>query len=142
MSRLQKFLVLPSEERRLLVQASFWLGAVRIALRVVPFGGLLNRMEMVARHPASHVNAERITWAVDTASRYIPGARTCLPRALATTILLRRAGHPADLRIGLARGSGSRTEAHAWVESEGRVVIGAQERERYVLISGMRGAVE
>ncbi len=49
---------------------------------------------------------------------------TCLPQALAAEALLRRAGHPADLRIGVAKTGPGRLLAHAWVECRGRVIVG------------------
>jgi hypothetical protein len=43
--------------------------------------------------------------------------------------LLHRYGHPAELRIGVRWVDGNRSEieAHAWVESEGEVVVGDDE---------------
>lgn len=72
------------------------------------------------RHPL-----ERVMWAVDAASRRC--SATCLEQALATEALLRRAGLPAQLCIGVAKAAGDRLEAHAWVEQHGVVVVGAQE---------------
>ena len=144
MRRLRRFLALASSDRRLLFRAALWLGLVRAGLWVLPFQDLLDRLMSPVpgreSSPAAPVAADRIGWAVLTASRYVPGARACLPRALATTILLRRAGLPAQLRLGLARGEDGRAEAHAWVESEGRVIMGADELERYIPNSAVKGA--
>jgi Transglutaminase-like superfamily len=38
--------------------------------------------------------------------------------------LLRRRGFVTDLRIGVMRGDSGRLEAHAWVELDGRILIG------------------
>lgn len=55
-------------------------------------------------------------------SRWIPGARRCLPRALAGAILLRRHGRHGELVVGVrARPFG----AHAWLVHEGSVLLGA-----------------
>jgi len=40
--------------------------------------------------------------------------------------LLRKKGHASDLRIGVRKGNGQPLEAHAWVEYQGVVVIGAR----------------
>jgi hypothetical protein len=45
--------------------------------------------------------------------------------------LLVRQGYPALLHIGAAKGEGGQLRAHAWVESEGRVVIGGHDLGRY-----------
>jgi len=66
---------------------------------------------------------DSVTWAVAVASRYVPLV-TCLTQALATQVLLGRCGHPASLRIGVARSERGQLQAHAWVESQGRIVFG------------------
>ena len=66
---------------------------------------------------------DRIAWAVAVASRYVPMA-TCLTQALAGQMLLARWGHTAQLHIGVANGPGGNLEAHAWLESQGTIVIG------------------
>ena len=45
--------------------------------------------------------------------------------------MLSRAGYPCELRMGVAKKAPDELIAHAWVESEGRVVIGEFELERY-----------
>ena len=67
-----------------------------------------------------------IAWAVGAIANRLPRT-TCLPRALATQLLLGWHGHWSVLRIGLRRDWGQRGPLadHAWVEFRGRVVIGA-----------------
>ncbi|MGH9900718.1 MAG: lasso peptide biosynthesis B2 protein, partial [Pyrinomonadaceae bacterium] len=78
-------------------------------------------------------------WAVNTSARYVPGA-TCLPRALATKVLLARSGHRASLCFGVAKDAGGRLEAHAWVESQGRIVVGAlKDLSRYTRLPPLEG---
>jgi hypothetical protein len=66
---------------------------------------------------------ERIAWAVHHAQRVIPRA-TCLPQALAAESLLAWASHPSTLRIGVIKTDQGQLEAHAWVESGGRIIVG------------------
>jgi len=66
---------------------------------------------------------EKITWAVTRMSRYVPAA-TCLTQALVAVVMLEEAGAPASLRIGVTRKKSGDLEAHAWVESSGKVIIG------------------
>jgi hypothetical protein len=56
---------------------------------------------------------------------------------MAAQVLLRRNGHPADLRFGVRR-SERKLEAHAWVESRGRVVIGRGQLTRFTPLSPTR----
>jgi hypothetical protein len=136
MRRLRAFVLLPSTERNLLISATLWLGAVRLGLWLLPFR-TLRRLLKHSRRPSrrwskiGHVSPEQIAWAVTLAAHYIPN--TCLSRALATQALLERAGFSTYLRIGLAKKSSGQLEAHAWVESQGKIVIGALgDLSRYV----------
>jgi hypothetical protein len=60
---------------------------------------------------------------VASAARFVPRA-TCLTQAIAAHWLLRQGGFPAVLYLGVLRGPGAVFRAHAWVESDGRVLIG------------------
>jgi hypothetical protein len=52
---------------------------------------------------------------------------TCLIQALAAQTLLHRWGHSTSLRIGIAKGATGQLEAHAWVETQGKIVLGGAE---------------
>ena len=143
MKLLYKFLRLPSADQRLLVQSVLLLGVIRLGLWLLPFQTLQHLLANVARKPSrqrntSMVSSERIARAVTVASQYVPAA-TCLPQALATQMLLVRCGHPARLRIGLIKGATGQVEGHAWVESQGSIVIGGSGLERYTLLSAFQG---
>lgn len=136
MKRLRKFLLLPAAERRLLVEAAFLLGMTKLGLMLFPFQTLRRFLERFIEAPTverrtNEVPAERIVWAVESAGRYMPRARTCLTQALAARILLVRRGYPALIRIGVTKKNGAEFEAHAWVESGGEVMIGGHELDRY-----------
>ena len=66
---------------------------------------------------------EEIVWAVNTAANLMPIEFLCLPRALATKFLMRNV-HSVTLEIGIEMGSRKEFEAHAWVERNGKVIIG------------------
>lgn len=71
------------------------------------------------------LSVRQTLWAVDRASWFVPGKCTCLHRALAARILLSRSGHPSRLHIGGRLDPSKGFEAHAWLEIDGRVVLGA-----------------
>jgi hypothetical protein len=134
MRRARKLVALPPDDRRLLAEAALLVGASRLGLWLLPFRllpGLLARLaRLCARRASKHMVPDRIAWAVLVVSSYVPGA-TCLTQALAAHALLAERGCAARLRIGVARGARGRLEAHAWVEAEGRVVIGGPISGRY-----------
>jgi hypothetical protein len=110
-------------DRALLLRALGMLAYVRVGLTCLPLPRLRERLARPNRAPAVAAGAVPIADAVRRAARWVPGAR-CLEQALAAHTLLRRHGHPAELRIGAARSPDGRLEAHAWVELHGRVLLG------------------
>ncbi|MFQ5849215.1 MAG: lasso peptide biosynthesis B2 protein, partial [Candidatus Binatia bacterium] len=142
MKRLHKFLHLPPTERWLLVKAALLLGAIRMGLWLLPFQTLKHLLACVSQaskglHRANRPSADRIVWAVMAARRYVLRARPCLTQALAVQVLLKRRGYPAHLRIGVARTGTGQLRAHAWVESQDRVVLGGGEISRYTALPAL-----
>ena len=120
----KRFLRLPAVDRILLLRSVLWLGAARLAVWLLPFRLVRQLLARPARAPSSEaVTTERIAWAMGLARRVMPRT-TCLPQALAAEALLTRSGLPAKLRIGVVKTDMGRLEAHAWVESGGRIVVG------------------
>ena len=119
MARVRTFRELP-----LLLRAVTLVCAVRLALWIVPFAKL-RRVVAGLTHPGSRAlrrySADQLGWAVRTVSRHVPRA-TCLVQALGLYVLLRREGFESRIQIEVTKDAG-RFEAHAWVESQDRVVI-------------------
>jgi len=69
-----------------------------------------------------------VRWAITAVAARFPSA-TCLVQALAADAILRRRGLACELHIGVrVRGNTAvPLEAHAWVECDGAVAIGAIE---------------
>ncbi|MBE9117044.1 lasso peptide biosynthesis B2 protein [Lusitaniella coriacea LEGE 07157] len=128
MKRVFKFLSLSGRDRALLLSAMLLLAAIRLGLVFLPFQTLRRLLGKIARSSRVESRMERsrdrIIWAVETASRYLPGQSRCLARALTAQVLLSRQGYEAQIRIGVAKDSRGHLEAHAWVESQGNVVLG------------------
>jgi hypothetical protein len=141
--KLRKLLSLSSGERRLLAKAALWVATVRLMLWVLPFRSqrsLLARFEGPTARESENdpLLPERIAWAVQLASRYIPRA-SCLTQAVAAKILLHRAGYGAELHIGVGKDDNGRFQAHAWVESGDRVLIGGCQLEQYAPLYTFEG---
>lgn len=143
MRRLRRFVWLASAERLLLLWAIVLLGAIWLGLRWLPWRTLHRLLARISRGPTAgtspNVSPERIAWAVTVASQVVPGSRTCLIRALAVQTLLARAGCPARCHIGVAKDEAGRLEAHAWVESQGSIVIGGGEVSHYTPLVAFEG---
>jgi Transglutaminase-like superfamily len=132
MKKICRIAELPLSELRLLIGAAIVLGLMRLGLWLLSLRRLraLLRRDKLQLCRAGSASPDRIGWAVQVASRYVPKA-TCLAQALTAKMLLESAGFPANLHIGVARGEQERFEAHAWVETDGRVISGGSELERY-----------
>jgi transglutaminase superfamily protein len=138
MRKLHRFLRLRLSDQCLLVEAALLLGLVRLGLRVLSFRTLWRLVTRFSgRVPwapgTASFQADRITWAVSITSPYVLGVRPCLAQALAAQLLLVRRGLPALLRVGVTRVGQGPVQAHAWMETDGRVVVGGprSELERY-----------
>lgn len=98
----------------------------RITLRFVPFPALRRLLVFITpvklETNTSGSDPDWAAWAVRTASCYLNS--NCLSQALAAYILMASRRHPAQLRVGVRKGEHGRLEAHAWVESAGRIIIG------------------
>jgi hypothetical protein len=105
--------------------------SVRAALAVFPFRRVLAAADRLAsrgpRGVGDPIEKDRIMRSVETAARHLLPAGPCLSQAIVADVLLRRRGFPSDLHIGVARGPDGEMRAHAWVESNGEVVIGGSE---------------
>jgi hypothetical protein len=135
---IQKFFALQRVERVLLLRSLFLVGLIRGGLFVVSLSDLIKILHAVSRQSSSNDlyrnSISSIAWAVTVASRHIPRA-TCLVQGLATQVLLADEGIPSNLCIGVAKDDPLSFEAHAWVETAGRVVIGGPEQDRYTRLT-------
>lgn len=124
-----RFLALPASERGLFLQALIFAALLRAALPWFRFQRLWSTLVrlglMRIRRPDRPAPPpEQTGRALARAGRCVPGA-TCLVQALAGMALLARQGYSATLCIGVAK----RDEAfgaHAWVECDGRSVVGSK----------------
>lgn len=131
MGRLGKFLFPFIVDKGLLTRAFLLIWLMRVSLWLLPFRVVWKLAAKLARvsiqvQGEDRLCVDRVVWAVRLASRYAPIA-TCLTQALVAKIMLGRCGYTAVVRIGVARSEAGQFQAHAWVESGGRVVLGGSE---------------
>ncbi|MBU0515534.1 MAG: lasso peptide biosynthesis B2 protein [Proteobacteria bacterium] len=141
MNRLTKFRRLSGMERRLLIEAVFWLGTARVAISLLPFRRIAPYLgEHMAQTPEETdpraLGVIRgVAWGVATASRHLPWECKCLARAVTGKQMLRRRGVPSTLYLGLAKDETEKLEAHAWLRSGEIIITGYQEMDRYTVVS-------
>lgn len=137
-----KFLQLSGRDKGVLLKATLALIMVRLGLALLPFRTvrrlLISKGHRMHQQPPSFT-PERLAWAVNTMSRYIPGTRRCLTKALALQMLLRQRGYSANFRLGALKTEDGLFQAHAWVEHEGKILIGEQNRMHYTPLPPLNG---
>ncbi len=134
-SRVRTAVTLPRDAQWLALRAIGALLVAPVVLRIFGWARVRRAIETMPSGPAQSVEfAAAVRRAIERAGRTIPWA-TCLPRALVAARLLRQAGLPAEIVIGVATpldgGRRHLIQAHAWVRSGELVVAGDEELERY-----------
>lgn len=144
MTAAKKFLALPGCKQRLLLRSAVLLASIRVGLALFSFPVLLRLHARLTSRRSLHsrrllLSPEQIRWAISVAGRQVPGAQNCLVQALAAAALLQVAGHPSRLCIGVNREGRTLLDAHAWVELDGRHMIGEAAEPRYTRLFSWDG---
>ena len=141
--RLRRLQTFSSSDLRLIIESAIALAAIRVAFFFFSFHTLLGLLDAISESTATRTRLasgrpERVAWAVDLVSRQVRSTENCLIRALAVRALLKRRLHPTELRFGVAPSSEGGFAAHAWVESDGAVVIGGRGLAVFTPLCGKR----
>jgi hypothetical protein len=147
MGTIVKYLQLPVEQKVLLLKSVVAVCAARIGLKSIRFQTLLKILGIIQHYSkqrgssdSAALKVESIAWSIAAASRFIPHA-SCLTQALAAHAMLLREGIPSGLNFGVAKTEAGAFEAHAWLESQGRIVTGnSHDLERYALLLPGQGS--
>ncbi len=139
---------LTGSDRNLIAIAFVLLGVIKLGLLLLRFGNLLKLLHHISNlnfylptSPENQISISKIVWAVNVATRYMPGSAKCLARALTTQLLMNSYGYHPELRIGVAKGEGGTLEAHAWIEYQGQVAIGyLTDLSRFIPLPSFEGA--
>lgn len=126
-TNIEKWRSLTAKEKLAWLKAAFCLFCIGTALKVLTFSMFRSLYGKLARGSGKNVmlqeEVELITWAVRSAASHLPITLLCLPQALAVKFLLRNAA-TIELHIGVAATPEQTFMAHAWVEWEGKIIIG------------------
>ncbi len=129
MKRIQKFWQLDYNTRYLLVKTFFLLNSIRFGFLFLKFPLLQKLLGKIGKsrsdlsaHPA--ISIDKIVWGVEVSTQFSPGGAKCLARSLTVHALMQRQGYDPKLQIGVIKSPIEELQAHAWVEYQGKVVIG------------------
>ena len=126
----------------LFARASLVMATVVVMVRLLPYGAW-RRLSLALGRVREGADAgtapDAIVRAVDRASRVVPGGANCLVRALTTRRLLARHGLSSTLVLGVAKGSACELRAHAWLQQNGRILVGGQGGEGFLPMPDVDG---
>lgn len=113
------------------IEAALWLGAARLALALVPFPQLMGLLTRPPRRAelsgAARAQARQaVRAAILAVWRRAPALTTCLHRAMAAQLMLRRRGVSTTLYYGAAVTPARGLEIHAWLQDGVEGVIGLE----------------
>jgi hypothetical protein len=139
MNKICKFLLWPSSDKRLLLEAFLMVIGVRIALSIFPYKklscGLCYLTTGMAKQSTNPELIKKVAKFVLESGRYIPYA-SCLTQALTASTILRRHGQDSSLKIGVDKDGSGRLVAHAWIEVDGKTILGkVPDIRRYAVMS-------
>jgi hypothetical protein len=129
-------MTLSGSDKLFLVHCFSVVAAIRLGLTIFSYSTIKRWIpHQTGEATATPETLSRIGWAVRNVARLVPRA-SCLTQALAAQFLLARSGYRSQLRVGVATDPAGRLLAHAWLISNGRVVVGGSSRElaRYSLL--------
>jgi len=125
----RRFRALNAADRSLVTEATALLIAARMGTALLSFPALRQALDFYVRRTATKqtgsAHCARIAWAVSAVARRLPSTTTCLVESLAADAMMRRCGYASEIRFGVRTANGGPLTAHAWVEHQGAVVLGA-----------------
>lgn len=127
--KLRKFFLLKNGDRQFLLLTALTLTSIRFGLWLLPWKVLYERIRNIAPLSPELARPDDLTWyrvvkAVNIVSKLMVIPPKCLARALTTQLLLIRQGYHSELCIGVTKNQEGKFEAHAWIESQGKIIIG------------------
>lgn len=135
MRRIGKFFRLSGKEKKIFLQAVFFLISSRLSLQFKEFNEVVTHYgkQIGQQHPVEkrNISPARVVSLLEAGGKLIPFT-TCLSKSLAGSVLMRKYGYTPLLHIGVAKESGGVLEAHAWLSLDGKIIVGnCNDLERY-----------
>jgi len=142
--KIKKFWLLNYEDKRLLLEAFFYLTLTRFLMLFLSFKGLTRGMNhsqssniLLELSKLEQKEAIRVGRAVELISNYTPWHSSCLNQALSVAKMLKRRDISFSLFLGVAKDAirGASIKAHAWIKCGSSIVIGGGNLEDFVVVS-------
>lgn len=129
------------KDKSLLIEATVLLTIAKTAVTFLPFRWIAPHLgQSMAETPLSDHSGhnrieDRISWAIQTMSRYLPWECKCLVQAVCGKLMLRRRRLISTLYLGVAKDENGSLSAHAWLRCGHRILTGDSGAEQFKIIS-------
>lgn len=127
-----RFFKLTRSDQKLHLEVLLLMIKVRMMLWLMPFSSIKTYYSDVRPSGEKDKTVCKLSRSLKTVANYMPG--TCLTQALVGYSLLSRHGYSSLVKIGVGKSIEGEFEAHAWLEYEGRIIIGESEKEYVPLL--------
>lgn len=132
-------------ERGRLLEACIWLGMMQTSIQLLTFRFTTRFLGLTIGEDSRQFTGDQIDqigWAIRVAAAHTPWKSTCLVQALAGMMMLKRRGLPGTLYLGVAKSTNTTSsvsiDAHAWLSSSGKILVGAGVHERFNPIAAFK----
>lgn len=151
--KLSVFFEMAHEERRLLIEAVFYLALARFCVRFLPLRWYMNSLgsEKPPLKPSDEIVfvSKSVSVAIKKAANNVPWNAVCLPQAIAAKWMLGKRCIPSVLFLGVSTSNEDFPEnetlkntvinkpqlaAHAWLKTDGIVVTGKADHEKFTIL--------
>lgn len=137
--RLRRFRSWKPHQRRLALEAVFFLLSARLLVMVIPFRyyhRLLGRQGLESdREVVVDRQARRSAHTVQVVSKYCFWQCRCLTQAIALKFILRRRRINCTVYLGVARSEADGLRAHAWLRCGQEILVGAEGHQEFAIVA-------
>jgi len=145
--KINKFTKLPSEEKKLFLEAYITLGIMRAAILTVSFKRLTRSLEHLSnKEELTTLNdneisiATEVSQAITRAIAHTPWESACLAQSLTAQRMLQKRGIPGVFYLGVTKDEESeeKIKAHAWSQCGDTIITGGGGHENFTVLSVFR----
>jgi len=124
---ISKWNKLTFRQKKLWLKAAVLLLLVGITLKLLSFSTFRKLYLKISKNfplkPVPDAEIPEISWSVESAARVLPLTLLCLPQALTVRYLL-SGSDGIKMHIGVHKDATDRLQFHAWIEKQGKTIIG------------------
>lgn len=142
--KIQRFVNLTKEEKKLFLEAYIMLGIMRAAILTISFKHLTrslahhtNEIEVTPLTDKKIQAAVSVGQAITRAADYTPWESACLAQSLTAKKMLQKRGIPGFFYLGAAKDEESKEKmkAHSWSQCGDTIITGAKGHEDFTVLS-------